>query len=330
MAKQPKRPPTIRDVAAHAGLSKSVVSRVLSGQGSVSERARIQVTAAAQELGYVENLGARMRAQTTDTLGVLIRDPASPFYGALLGAMQTRAYERGIRLFATFGTGSADLAQERSALRALLSLRVDGLLVCSGVLPASDLYPFVELAPTVVVGRPEYDERLSSVFCDDEDGVGHLVDFLRQLGHERIAVILAPARLAPTLHVRGNLMIAALRASGATVIVEESASLDQVGHAVRQAMRKQATAIMAPNDRWALAAMEAAGPGHAVEVTGYDGVGLLSSPLLDITTVRQPIDLIGATAVDLLVDEVLAGRPSRHVALPGTLIRGSSESVHRG
>lgn len=330
MTEVPKRLPTIIDVAERAGLSKSVVGRVLSGEGSVSSKSRDRVLKAASDLGYVVNAMARIRADRTNTFGVLVRDPGSPFYGALQGALQSRAHERSIRLVFTAGRGGANLSAEQQALQALLSLRVDGLLICSSVLPAGDLLPFAQRSPTVVVGRPEYDDRLGSVFCDEEDGTEQLGSHLTQLGHRDVGVILIPSAVAPTLHVRSNLMIAALQARGLNAHVVNIESKLGLPHAVRTLLRMKVSAIMAPNDGWAISILEhlkSIDRLHAVSVSGYDGIGVAASPLLGLTTIRQPIAEIGSLAIDQLVDEASDQISPRHIALKGTLMTG--ETVRR-
>ncbi|MBP8536579.1 substrate-binding domain-containing protein [Streptomyces sp. MK37H] len=124
-------------------------------------------------------------AQRTHTLGVLVRDAVRPFYGHLHAALQGRAIEGGYRVVTATGVRDFALDEERRALQRLLSLRVEGLVVCSGLLPARDIAPFVERVPTVVAGRPEPHPAINSVYCDEEDGAEQLVDHLVSLGHRR-------------------------------------------------------------------------------------------------------------------------------------------------
>ena len=309
--------PTILDISRKAGVAKSVVSRALNGEPGVSEQSRSLVLAA-----------ARMRARRSGSLGVLVRDPASPFYGALLGALQERAYARDIRLLVTTGTGKADLDEEREALQSLLKMRVDGLVVCSGVLPAEDLHAYVDRVPTIVAGRAELDNRIGSAYCDEEEGVNQIVSHLTDLGHRSIAVFLVPAALAPTLHIRANLAISALHARGIEPRVVKIESLKEVGSAV-SSLAGHISALITPNDRWAVTALEGLSPHHGLSVTGYDGIGVYASPLLGLTTIRQPLKEIASSAIDLLLDELLAGKPPRHVAFPGELLAGHTTTTIR-
>lgn len=313
--------PTIWDISRKAGVAKSVVSRALNGEPGVSEQSRSRVLAAAHELGYVPNGLARMRARRSGTIGVLVRDPASPFYGALLGALHERAYARGVRLLVTAGTGKADLDEEREALQSLLKLRVDGLVVCSGVLASQDLHDFVDRVPTIVAGRPELDTRIGSAYCDEEAGMGQIVNHLAGLGHRKIAVFLVPASVAPSLHIRANLAISALKNLGIEPTVLNISRMSEAGSTATH-LPEQISALITPNDRWAVATLEGLPPHHNLSLTGYDGVGVYASPLLGLTTIRQPIKEIGATAIDLLLDELFVGKSPRQVSLAGELLPG--------
>lgn len=313
------RPPTILDLARVSGLSKSVVSRALNDEPGVSPESRDAVMAAVRETGYVANaMARRMRSHSVDTVGVLVRDPASVFYGSLLGELQAAASERDVRLVTMTGSGKPDLEEERVALRSLLALRVDGLLVCSGLLPAGDLYPFAERVPTVVVGRSEWDTRISSVCCDDEDGARQLVDHVAEVGYGTIIIPVPQASIAPSLHIRANLFIARAQVRGLNPIVVATDSPEEVVRRLR-AHQNERVAVMAPNDRWAVAIREQTTGVSDLLVTGYDGVGVYTSPLLGLTTLVQPIKSIASSALELVVDILTSDREAEHLALHGTL-----------
>jgi DNA-binding LacI/PurR family transcriptional regulator len=67
-----------------------------------------------------------MVARRTYTLGVFVRDAATPFHGHLLTAMQERAYHHGYRVVTTTGAGRFEIADERRALETLVMLQVEG------------------------------------------------------------------------------------------------------------------------------------------------------------------------------------------------------------
>jgi DNA-binding LacI/PurR family transcriptional regulator len=342
-----RRPPTIIDVARLAGVSKSAVSRALLGEGRVSEATRRCVKEAAEELGYVKNAMAQgLSAHSTRTLGVLVRDPASVFYGRMHQALQRRAAERGYRVVTV--TGNLAPGDEARALETLVSLRVDGLVVCSGKLPTAKIELFAGRIPTVVAGRPETGELVGSVYCDERDGGRKLAAHLIGLGHRAVAVMTLPKSKSLTLSVRTAEMARELRRNGIEVLRiphdPGNAFAGQPG--VRVLLdRPGVTAVMSPSDFDALGVLNElrlAGldvPGQ-VSVTGYDGIPPLTAPAIGLTTLVQPIDQIAARAVDAVVDMLQARSaaargpgsapgPGRHLRLYGELRVGRTTGPAR-
>lgn len=334
MAERPKSP-TIIDVAERAGVSKSVVSRVVSGRGSVSEDTRRRVVDAAQELGYVVNASARaMVARRTYTVGAFVRDAATPFYGHLLTAMQERAAFHGYRVVTATGSGKFEVDDEYRALETLAMLRVEALIVCSGLLPSERIVPFAARLPTVVAGRPETHPSITSVYCDEEQGGAALADHLCDLGHREVAVITVPFSDSVTMGPRTRAMSRRLRERGARVLEIPGAHRETAGIWASEVLRRPGvTAVMAPSDRHAVALLEQLQmrgvdvPGR-LSVTGYDAIGEYTTPLIGLTHWRQPIELIGSRAVDALV-QLLDGEqpPAHHEALPGSLVVGRTAAA---
>ena len=151
-------PPTIRTVAAHAGVSKSLVSLVLQNSPHVSEPKRQAVLKAVAELGYRPDPSARSLAERrTRTIGVVIDDLSNPWYVELLDGLRPVLHEHGLRPLL------ADGHTEPDAVQALADLRVDGLVVV-GTPTLSAIDQVERLAgqiPTVVAGTRE--PRLSAV-----------------------------------------------------------------------------------------------------------------------------------------------------------------------
>ncbi|WP_284761526.1 LacI family DNA-binding transcriptional regulator [Curtobacterium sp. MEB011] len=326
--------PTIHDVAALAGVSKSVVSRALAGSYGVAPSTTERVKRAALDLGYVANANARgMSAHRTHTLGAFVRDASTPFYGHLLTAFQLQAAARGYRVVTATGAGSFPVSEERRALETLVSLRVEGLIVCSGALPIDDVLPFARRIPTVVSGRPETDPAVSSAYCDERGGGRGLADHVADLGHRRVAVLTVTPSGSLTQSARTDAMVRRLRARGAEVLrirsEDHGADPEDLDSFLEQVLGAGGvTAVMAPSDRWAVGVLESMrrrglrAPDD-LSVTGFDGVAPLATELLGITSWRQPLGLIGRLSVDDVVDQI-DGRSTgvAHNAVDGTLVPG--------
>src|SRR5919199_2020698 len=182
------RPPTIRTVAARAGVSKSLVSLVLQGSPHVSERRRQAVLEAVAELGYRPDPAARSLAERrTRTVGVVIDDLSNPWYVALLDGLRPVLHLHGLRPLL------ADGRTEPDAVQALSDLRVDGLVLVGTPSPsaAEQVNALGNQIPTVVAGTRE--PRLSAVDVvanDDYCGAQLATRHLLELGHRRIAHII--------------------------------------------------------------------------------------------------------------------------------------------
>ncbi|MFL5999276.1 MAG: LacI family DNA-binding transcriptional regulator [Streptomyces sp.] len=330
MARARGKAPTILDIAAEAGVSKSAVSRALSGQGEVSAATRDRVELAARKLGYVANAMARgLVASQTKTVGVLLRDVTRPFYAWLQTAMQRAAEDRGYQIVTATSAADLGVADALRALTSLVSLQVDGLVVSSARLPSEEIVPFIERVPIVVAGRRETSRGITSVFCDDADGGTMLAEHLLQLGHGRIAVVLTDQSYSLSQYARGISMIERIRAAGKTAVVWEAASDREAGQVITDRIDGSGvTAIMCPTDSAAVDALEVLrrrGESAPEEytVTGYDGFGPLATPYLGLTTFRQPVEEIGRTSIELLIDRIEGKTDQdRLVELRGTLVEG--------
>lgn len=323
--------PTILDVAARAGVSKSAVSRVLSGTGRFSDETRERVERAANELGYVANAMARgLVSGRTHTIGMLVRDASSMLYTALHAVMEQRASELGYRVVTTTGVGRVE--DEKSALAALVSMRVDGLVVCSGLLPSADIAEFAPRVATVVAGRPELHPALSSVYCDETDGGQRIADAVVDAGHQVVVVLTVPLDNAITQHARSTAMSARLRERGGTAIDIDASFVrpsDDIAADVVEVMQESgATAVMCPTDRLMLEVCDALAKRgisvpRDVSVTGFDGVYPLANDWIGFTTLQQPVERIGREAIDLVIGRIDdPGRTVEHRSLRGTVLPG--------
>lgn len=312
------RTPTIIDIAAAAGVSKSAVSRALLGQGDVSPETRRRVEDAAKRLGYVANAMARgLVSARTKTIGVVLRDVKKPYYAYLQAGMQAQAERRDYRIVTTTNAGELEVEDAIREITNLISLQVDGLIIAPARLPASAYLRYLQRTSIVVAGRRETDPRISSVACDEYEGGVLIARHLLERGHRDIQVLLVDEAYSVRYHSRGAGMIAGIRDGGGHAIVREMPT-DLV--AADFAESAGVTAIMCPTDA---SAIDVLGAHDNVAVTGFDGYGPLAAPYIGLTTFRQPVEEMGRTAVDLLVDQ-LEGitDEARFVSLHGAVVAG--------
>ncbi len=325
---EPQGHPTIRDVAARAGVSKSLVSLALQNAPRVAPRTRTLILAAADELGYRRNAAAHaLGAGRTRTIGVFVLDLHNPVTADVLDAVQTEARRRDYRTLVVVG-GEDDQA-ERAELEKLLEFRVEGIIALGHRLPTGLDQALTADCPGVVIGSaPKGVPHLDSISNDDVMGAGLAVDHLVALGHERIAHVDGGTSAVARDRRRGYRQ--AMRRHGLqhAVAVFPGLFTEEGGYhgAARALDEARPTALFVVNDLAAIGALAAvADTGRSVpedvSVVGYDGTRLAGIRPVSLTTVAQPLHDLGTLAAARLCDR-LDGEPASqsHTRLPPTLV----------
>lgn len=309
MAAEPAagRPPTIRTVAARAGVSKSLVSLVLQNSPHVSEAKRQAVLKAVAELGYRPDPVARSLAERrTRTVGVVIDDLSNPWYVALLDGLRPVLHEHGLRPLL------ADGRTEPDAVQALADLRVDGIVLVGTASPsaAEQVGALADQIPTVVAGTRE--PRLSAVDLvanDDHRGAQLATAHLLGLGHRRIAHIVGEGEVG-RLRRAGH--EAALAEAGLAPWCVEGDWTEATGRRLTTELLRapdRPTAVFAANDLSAVGVLAAADDlglrvPEDLSVVGYDDTWFARMHRLSLTTVDGHIGEVGQVAARTLIARI--------------------------
>ncbi|MGW9114477.1 LacI family DNA-binding transcriptional regulator [Microbacterium sp. NPDC055683] len=331
-----QRSVTMADVAARAGVSRSLVSLVVRGSPLVSDTRRAAVTAAIDELGYRHNqIASRLAAKSTRTLGLLLFDLHNPAYADLHDGVVEVAEAAGYEVLLV--AGSRDGAREQAVLERLVTLQVDGLMVAGYVGSAADLLRTARGLPVVVANRRIDADGVDSVVSDDAEGATIAVEHLIALGHRRIAHVSSPHGNPYQLRRRGY--EAAMRAHGLEPWVVEGDLAATGGRAAVAAWGEGEalpTAVFAHNDLSAVGAMSALAergigvPGD-VSLVGYDNTDLSALPSIGLTTLEQHAREQGRMAVRMLLERVAEpGIAARAVVIPPVLVERSTTAPPRG
>ena len=315
------RRPTIIDVAARAGVSKSLVSLVMRGSSRVSVEKRDAVFEAAAALGYRPNAVARsLVEQTTRTLGVMVSDLRNPFFADMVHGMQEEATAVGYRLL--FNTGCREVDQEAAALEMLLQLRVDGVVLAGAILGPKDLRRAREAAPLVLVGRRGRVPGVDTISLNEQAGAALAVEHLAGLGHRRIAHIDGGRGAGAAGRRRGYLRAMERLGLGHRARVASGDFTEAGGGRGVVALwdsKAAPTALFVANDLAAVGAMQALRARglrvpQDVSVVGFDDTWLAALQHICLTTVRQPVRQMGRDAVRLLVERIGEARTrDRHL-----------------
>lgn len=195
------RPPKVtrlKDVARLAGVSTATVSRILNGNGPVSEEARSRVLRAVQELDYRPNWLARsLRGQRTNTIGLVLPDIENPFFTSVVKGVEHAAASRDWNVI--FCNTDEDVGREEALVRTLVERRIDGLILC----PAAGAHEYLvrylqRTLPIVTVNRVLRDLPLRAVTSDNHGGAYEGARHLLAKGLRRLALILGTPHLSTT------------------------------------------------------------------------------------------------------------------------------------
>jgi len=345
---------TIRDVAERSGFSSATVSIVLNNaplSRYIPDTTKGKIQRAAQHLGYRPNLFARsLRGRRSQTVGVMVFDMTDPYCTLVLRGIENTLFQSSFLPILT------DVHNERSRferyLEMLLDRRIEGLVVLANWLFV-DINVLADLEknniPTATVGRELKNDRISSVIVDNEAGARVALEHLHSLGHRKIAFIRGPRQLFDTEpRWRGVRTLARERGleidSRLVVDLPESgdpfSSFEQGYKLTEELLRRRRpfTALMAFDDMTAFGAIRAlAKAGIRVpdqcSVVGFDDVApaAIYSPAL--TTVRQPMEVMGTTAATIVLEAINAGlekKPTRTIhrrIVPELMVRESTRNV---
>lgn len=183
--------PTMRDVAALAGVSLKTVSRVINGATTVDPALASQVHRAAAQLNYQPNLTAsslRRGDRKSLMIGLMLEDVANPYSSSIYRSAEDVARTRGVGVLA--GSLDEDADRERALAAALFLRRVDGLIIVPAGQDHSYLINEQQMGTALVfVDRPPRFLAADSVVSDNRAGAGNGVRHLIARGHRRIAYL---------------------------------------------------------------------------------------------------------------------------------------------
>jgi DNA-binding LacI/PurR family transcriptional regulator len=330
-------PVTIYDVAAEAGVSISTVSLALNSPTRVSDATRQRVLRAADALGFVPKADAVSRARRgVGRIGVVAPFTSYASFARRLNGV-LRAVQGQPLEVVVFDQQSA-AATALPLLAALpLTRRLDGLVVMGLPLDESVAARLVSLElPTVLVDlrHPSFD----SVHADDTAGGRMVADHLLERGHRRFAFLGETQQshlyVSPSEQRLAGYR-AGLQAAGHTLSDDDVRLTGHQPELARQAAAEllsqpdHPTAVFAHDDTLAAGVLWAArdlglSVPRDVAVVGFDDSDV--AEVLDLSTVRQPLEESGRTAAELLLERLhRTPRSTREVTLRlELLVRGTS------
>jgi DNA-binding LacI/PurR family transcriptional regulator len=329
---------TLRKLAEHLGLSRTTVSMILNDVPEAIRfpaETRQRVVELAKRLGYRPNYFARsLGRKHTYLIGVIAPDFGNGFEAAVLSGFERRLLNTGYTSFVSTHLWSPSLLQQH--IETLCDRGAEGLLLINSTPHESPRIPAV----TICTDRsPIWSTRVS---IDNGFGAGAAINHLASLGHREIALIKGPEGSGDT-EERWKAVLATCKRVGVRVdprLTVQLERLDPTGarHAeegriaaeVLLRRGKRFTALVAFNDISALGAMTALREAGCkvpedVSVIGFDDIEFASLAFPALTTIRQPMHEMGATAAELLLRKLANDESVRNIRVrPELIVRSST------
>jgi LacI family transcriptional regulator len=335
--------PSMKTVAAYAGVSLGTVSNVLNRPDLVSEATRTRVLAAIAELGFVRNESARqLRSGRSRTLAYVMLDAGNPFFTDVARGVEEVAEAAGLAVYLCHS--GEDIRRERFYLDMLEQQRVEGVLITPTDAAVDRLEELRRRGTPVVVVDRNPGPGMCSVSVDNVDGGELAVSHLLEAGHRRIAYVGGPMSLGQVADRLSGARRAVDRVSGAELVVLETSTLN-VAEGRRAGERlaglpaaRRPTAAFCANDLLALGLLQrmvrlGLRVPDDLAIVGYDDIEFAEAAAVPLTSVSQPRHLLGRTAAELLLTEArtrgVADQAHQHqqvVYRPELIVRASTRS----
>ncbi|KKC38774.1 hypothetical protein WH87_07665 [Devosia epidermidihirudinis] len=303
---------TITDVSKRAGVSRSTVSRVVAGNGYVSEAKRKAIVTAIAELGYRPNtLAQALRSNRSNMIGAVVVDVGTPYFANLIYGVQRATRAAGKALMVS--SGYADQDEEARAVMELVDRSCDGIVLYLERAMRDDVVEILRNAriPIVSIGHNHCPLARGQVILNNFDGARTAMKHLLEQGHRKI------------VHLSGQLDFGDTKARIAGIeaaLADYGMSLDDIrvvngifhqdfGYDATTALINEGqdfTAIFGGDDDMAagiLLALRHAGlrVPEDVSVMGFDDAFHAKHMWPPLTTMHQPVDALGEEAATLLL-----------------------------
>jgi DNA-binding LacI/PurR family transcriptional regulator len=326
--KQTSRNVSLKELAAHLGLSPTSLSLVLNdapAASAIPQETKNRIFEAAEQFNYRPNYFARsLRAQRSFTIGVIVPELSDGYSAMVLNGVEAALSKEGFFYLTASHLHRADLLEHNPKM--LLERQVEGIIaVDTPILFQTDL-------PIVTVSGHAEIKNVTNVVLNHQHaaelGIGHL----HALGHRQIAFIKGQDFSSDT-EVRWETILESTRKRGIKFDTELTAQLEgdtpspEIGYIAAQkilARKKSFTALFAFNDISAIGAIRALQESglrvpEDVSVLGFDDVYAAAFHNPSLTTIRQPLFEMGMLAAQTLLDRITKEKKKNGFELPKTL-----------
>ena len=345
---------TMKDVANASGFSPATVSIVLNNAPLaryIAPATKKKIEDSARKLGYRPNVMARfLRSKRTHSVGVMFFDVTDPFCTPILRGIENSLFQ------GSYVPILADAHNQRNRferyLELLLERHVEALVVVANWLFV-DIHLLADFSkrniPAATIGWELPGDTVSSVMVDNEAGGRLAMEHLHKLGHRKIAYIRGPKTLIDS-GPRWKGIQKFAHAAGLEIDSDLTMQLPEAfdpnsgfegGFRLTEEFlqrRKKFTALLAFDDLTAFGAIRALNKAgirvpEQCSVIGFDDVALSALAAPSLTTVRQPLEVMGNLAVNIIMEGIAASQEKREWKIthqrvaPELMIRESTQAI---
>jgi len=335
---------TLQDVAKHAGVSVSTVSRVVNDYPHVRQEVRERVLASISTLNYRPNKIARgLRRQDSQFVGVLVRLHSTPFSSELMYAIENTLFEKNYQVLLC--NTNNELERENNYVDLLIEQQVSGVILRPTRFSQHSIENVKKLQrhniSVVSVDLSLPDTNISHILTKNQEGGYRAMQHLIAYGHRHIAIIAPHTDEDQTLNFPGNLRIRGIHQAfeehkrdvdPVFIFAKQDDQFENGYQGMKQIHKShpQVTAVFGITDMVAIGIMHAAfelgvSIPDDISVMGFDGVAPSNYVVPPLTTMVQPIHQMGMMAARTLIDHMKdADAPVRSVILENRLRVGGS------
>jgi len=333
-----KRPVSLKILADHLGLCPATVSVVLNNVPgrSIPQKTRERVLEAARKFDYQPSFLARsLRKKRSYTVGVLVPELTDGYHTMVMCGIGDHLMQEGYFCFSAHHRHKAQLLEEYSKL--LLARGAEGLILIDSNLARE------QPVPVVTVAGHRKTKGFTNVVLDHQRAAELILRHLHQLGHRQIAFMRGQP-FSSDSQPRWQHLVAVAKQLDLEILPELTVQLErdtwspELGYPVVQTLlqsRPPFTAIVSFNDMAAIGAIGALRDANLrvpedVSVVGFDDIQLAAYHNPRLTTIRQPLRGMGATAARILLRRLQGFKdyPSEYVVPPELIIRETTGPVN--
>lgn len=307
---------SLKDIANHLNLSISTVSRALSGGKDVSEKTRDMVLKAAAELNYRPNpLGLNLKRGNTNTIGVIVPEMITPFAAEVISGIQDLLNKYGYKII--IGNSEEDSQKEADNILLMESFMVDGIIICPCDYKANKkIYETLQLKnfPLVFYDRIPHGLDGTYVAVDDYHESFFMVEHLIRLKRKKIVYLQGPKTIYNSiLRAKGykNALAKFNIPFDKALVVESEMTFEDGKKAIQKLLNNKIhfDALFSFTEVLALGAMNCLKLNNFqiprdVAISTFSGTFLSEIVYPQLSSVEQPLRMMGQTAADLILEKI--------------------------